>query len=609
MPDEAPAPARPERSIARLKDCRSLNEALSSDEFKIKVRESLPSHLTADRMLQTFRSCIGKTPKLREVPMFDLLGAFMTCGLLGLEPNTPLQLVHLIPFNKRVFDKESRRWVDGVPDVQLIIGYPGLLDLVTRSKLVTSVHADVVWPADDDGKHFDFHYGTDSKLYHRPTGRHAPDEHPRWAYMHATLTDGQSFNVMPYPEVLDIRDRSQGYKSALMAKNRAENEGKPPPAAWTEAPWVRHEIAMARKTALRAGIKWLPKSIQMANAVAIDEIGERGRVDYGKVISEHGEILSGNMGLDALEEQVVVDPLSGFGTRQRDPETVDVVERQEVPLPKPAKNEKAPPKKQAPPLPPAPTEPPLGIQFCDQFGEFEPTVYTDGVVFANVLRNRFERCATQAERLTLLENNSDAMMEIEDHPRAAAIIKALMQAPPMPDPQPTTSDSIVDQPPTDEALSDNEVDYTVPVPMKPGGRPDASGYVAAMLARLADVPEADMMDFRAANAPSLAQMGPTVQARLDKAWADRMATFAPPGTDEAEPEAEPAEPAIDRDRVRADEMIAEIKNFNSPWELESFGMRGDVRTVLARFTRERPELAQELKEHGDARLAMLRAGA
>jgi recombination protein RecT len=280
-PQPVPTPALSAHTFKKLNDCRSLEEAFQTKEFLDRIAASVPQHMQPNRMLRTFVSAVQKAPLLAKADLKSFVGACLTCSQVGLEPNTPLQHAFLIPFKNRRWNPQTRQRDIETVEINLIFGYPGLLDLSYRSGEVTSVHADVVWRSDE----FSFEYGSNAHLRHKPTGQRGEGESPIAAYMHASLRGGQAFEVLPWPEVLRIRNRSQAYRMALAAREEAESKGRRLPPAWTEAPWVAHEIAMARKTAFRSGSKWLPRSVEMASAIALDEAQERRRsMDFGPVL-------------------------------------------------------------------------------------------------------------------------------------------------------------------------------------------------------------------------------------------------------------------------------------------------------------------------------------
>ncbi|EKF2878464.1 recombinase RecT, partial [Escherichia coli] len=79
------------------------------------------------------------------------------CSQLGLEPGSALGHAYLLPFGNK--NEKS-----GKKNVQLIIGYRGMIDLARRSGQIASLSARVV----REGDEFNFEFGLDEKLIHRP---------------------------------------------------------------------------------------------------------------------------------------------------------------------------------------------------------------------------------------------------------------------------------------------------------------------------------------------------------------------------------------------------------------------------------------------------------
>ncbi len=227
-----------------------------------QIQSVLPAHVKPERMLRLALSAISKTPTLADCTMESLLGALLACSQLGLEPNTPLGHAYLVPF----WDGKNKQ-----RDVQLIPGYRGLIDLARRSGQIISISAHAVYEGDD----FDFAYGLDERLTHKParTGRGEIIA----AYAVAKLQGGgHQFEVMYIDDINKIREKSQGAWFA----DRNSGERKPKPSS----PWWSHYEAMARKTVIRRLVKFLPVSIEMAKIVELDEQADRGEQNLGSIL-------------------------------------------------------------------------------------------------------------------------------------------------------------------------------------------------------------------------------------------------------------------------------------------------------------------------------------
>lgn len=268
----ATAVRRPQPTDFKPLQDLTVSQLLEDPRVMKAMAESAPKHLSPQRLLRVMAQALRKTPKLAQCHPLSLLGAMISCATLGLEPNTPLGHAYLIPFEKR--KKVGTQWVTDSVEVNLIIGYQGLIDLSRRTGNLVSIHADVVYEGDE----FSFEYGSHMHLRHVPTGSRE-GRNPIYAYAHAKLDDGEAFEVLPYAEVLKVRDNTQAYKQAMVGKSRGDKN-------WGTTPWVAYEHEMACKTLVRRVSKWLPKSIEFATAVQMDSMAERGMIDFQAIAAQ-----------------------------------------------------------------------------------------------------------------------------------------------------------------------------------------------------------------------------------------------------------------------------------------------------------------------------------
>lgn len=197
------------------------------DKMMPSIQAVLPKHVTADRMSRIALNVIRTNPKLLQCDINSLMGGVMEAAKLGLEPGLMGQ-AYLIPFNNRS---------KGTMEAQFLIGYKGLIDLVRRSGQVSTIEARTVYENDE----FDYEYGLESKLVHKPTltDKGAPIAY----YAVCKLKDGgSSFLVMGHQEMEQYRDKYA----------KSKNYG----------PWKDEFDAMARKSVLRQLIKYLPISVE-----------------------------------------------------------------------------------------------------------------------------------------------------------------------------------------------------------------------------------------------------------------------------------------------------------------------------------------------------------
>lgn len=237
----ANVPAEKPKTIAAL---------LTDPAIKQQMALALPKHMTADRLARIALTEVRKNPKLAQCDQTSFLGAIMQLASLGLEPGGALGHAYLLPFDKR--QKVGGQWKTVGTDVQLIIGYRGMIDLARRSGQIVSLEARTVHARD----HFEVELGLDSRIVHRPDWT-AQERGPlTFVYAVAKLRDGGvQFEVMSRAEIEGIR-----------AQSKAKDNG----------PWVTHFDEMAKKTVIRRLFKYLPVSIEIQRAVGLDEQAEAG---------------------------------------------------------------------------------------------------------------------------------------------------------------------------------------------------------------------------------------------------------------------------------------------------------------------------------------------
>ena len=611
MSDNVPAQMPTRANSIALKDCKSLGDAFQSGEFKDRVKQGLPQHLNANAMLRTFVQAVTRTPLLMKVETRQAIGAFLTLSQLGLMPNNALGEAYLIPFARNKWNPATRqRELQGY-DLTVIIGYKGYLSLAFRSGLVGAVHSDVVYPGDE----FDYVYGSRQNLAHRPTGNHPDDALPTHAYSVAHLTGAAAgeppFRVMPWTEILRTRNGSQGYQAALAMKENAETKGWKLPAGYTETPWVKHIIPMAMKTAFLRLSTWIPRSLELAGAAAIDEAGDRGaRVNFGSVL-EGGTVV--DQTIDITEAEPGAD--TGFGIRvpnndeepQQDPR--DQQQQTERQQPQQTDQRQHQQHQAAPP-----TQQPQAVPFegylCDENGELtdhgKDGRFTDPVAWAEAYASIWNKAA---DRPTLRENNEDSLTAIaEHHHDAQAVIAALDQAMPQSD-------------------ANAAAVPIVRMPMR-GTRMDLAGYIAAVKAAVADLTPEQARAWNAANSATYAPLPSgtrrsvhaLINARMmpEPAADTEQETAAQAETDPETPKPTAAEqttkpspteehptdttPETDHDLEWARDMVLQINRTKSHYDLTQLSKNPAVGVGMRRLTEHnRPELTELIKEASDAK--------
>ena len=213
------------------------------EKSKGQIAAALPKHLNAERIVRVTMTSIQRNPDLLDCDPISLVGAVIQSSQLGLELDGILGHAYLVPFRNT---KKGGRL-----EVQFIPGYKGLIDLARRSGQVNRISAHIVY----EGDVFKMEFGTSEVLEHIPVPPSQRGER-KGVYAVAVLKDGSThFEWLWEEEVQKVKAQSKASKFG---------------------PWVTHEDEMIRKTAIRRLVKYLPLSVELAKASAIDELAEEG---------------------------------------------------------------------------------------------------------------------------------------------------------------------------------------------------------------------------------------------------------------------------------------------------------------------------------------------
>lgn len=281
-------------AVAQAAEPKTIMAMMANDSVKKQMALAMPKHLTADRLMRIAMTEVRKVPALGKCNVQSFMGAIMQCAQLGIEPGAALGHAYLLPFGN---GKAS----DGLPNCQLIIGYRGMIDLARRSGQIISLTARAVYSGDS----FSYTYGLDETLDHVPaTGERGDFTH---VYAVAKLKGGGiQFEVMSKADVLKVKSSS-----------KAGNNG----------PWVSHFDEMAKKTVIRRLFKYLPVSIEVTQAVILDEKADAG------IDQDNASALTGEFSIfEGADDQQFIE--------QVDHETGEITEQ------KPEKADKAKPEKE-----------------------------------------------------------------------------------------------------------------------------------------------------------------------------------------------------------------------------------------------------------------------
>jgi recombination protein RecT len=209
-----------------------IKELLRGEAFREQVRLALPAHLKPERFIRVALTAMTRTPDLAKCTQESFFKCLLDLSAAGLEPDG--RRAHLIPY---------RNNKAGITECTLIIDYKGLVELIMRSGLVSTIHADIVCENDV----FEYNLG---EITRHVIDFKAPRGKAYAAYAMCRLKDGTvKTEVMTVEEIERIRKRSRAGQSG---------------------PWVTDWNEMAKKTAFRRLSKWLPLSAEYRDAIDKD---------------------------------------------------------------------------------------------------------------------------------------------------------------------------------------------------------------------------------------------------------------------------------------------------------------------------------------------------
>ena len=208
------------------------------------ILQALPKTIKADRFLRVCLNAISRNPDLQKCTAMSLYAGIMQSAQFGLEIGLMNQ-AHLVPYwnsDKQCFE------------AQFQIGYLGLRDLGERYGDVEDGDAQAVYEKDL----FDYGQGDAPFLTHKPSKDQNRGQIVHF-YCWAKPKDGKiKVAVMSKEEVEAHRDRFV----------RKKKDGTFGPA------WTATFEAMGLKTVIRRCYKFLARSPELREAIALDEMQE-----------------------------------------------------------------------------------------------------------------------------------------------------------------------------------------------------------------------------------------------------------------------------------------------------------------------------------------------
>lgn len=203
-----------------------------------EIERALPKHMSAERVTRIALTAFRNTPKLAECEPRSILAAVMMSSQLGLEVGIGGQ-AWLIPY----YNAKKRQM-----ECQFVPGWQGLVDLVSRAG-----RAGVWTGAVFDGDEFDYALGDRPFITHKPMGE---DDPAKLTHIYAVgRINGAEWPIVEVWTMKKVRAHRDRH---VKEKDR--------PYHYSNNNWEMY----GRKVALLQVLKYVPKSVELQTAIALD---------------------------------------------------------------------------------------------------------------------------------------------------------------------------------------------------------------------------------------------------------------------------------------------------------------------------------------------------
>jgi recombination protein RecT len=223
------------------------------ERSKSSIAMALPKHLTPERMMRLALTAFSTTPALRKCTPQSILSSVVVASQIGLEIGIAGQ-GYLIPY------KDTATFVPG---------WQGLVGLLNNTGRATAWTGAVF-----EGDEFEFELGSSPKCRHVPGENFGDPDKMAWVYACGKVNGSEQpvIEAWPIKRVWSHRDKF----NKVGAKHYS----------------FIHPEMYARKVLLLQVLKYMPRSIELNNAIAASdaaEVGKATKVDDGVVVEVDAE--------------------------------------------------------------------------------------------------------------------------------------------------------------------------------------------------------------------------------------------------------------------------------------------------------------------------------
>lgn len=218
------------------------------ESFKREIAMALPAHLTPDRMARLAMTAFSQNRTLAECDPKSIFSAVIMSSQLGLEIGVDGQ-AYLVPYKGKA---------------TFVPGWKGYVELINRAG-----KAGVWTGAVFEGDKFEFALGDSPFVRHQPTGQvDETKDNLRFVYAIGRVHSAQWPVIEVWP-IAKVKRHLARYNKVGSSHYALKDD--------------TNFVAYARKVALMQVMKYMPKSVELRAAMAVENSGGQG-FDIGDVL-------------------------------------------------------------------------------------------------------------------------------------------------------------------------------------------------------------------------------------------------------------------------------------------------------------------------------------
>jgi recombination protein RecT len=208
------------------------------EKSKSAIAMALPQHLNPDRMMRLALTCFSTQPAIRLCTPQSILSSIVIASQLGLEPGVAGQ-GYLIPYKTTC---------------TFVPGWQGLVGLLNNTGRATAWSGAVF-----DGDEWDFQLGSKPSCYHKPGSNYGDPDAITWSYACGKVNGSEQPVVEAWPMGRVWKHRDKFNKVGAMHYS------------------FKNEEMYARKVVLLQVLKYMPRSIELNQAIQIADASVVGK--------------------------------------------------------------------------------------------------------------------------------------------------------------------------------------------------------------------------------------------------------------------------------------------------------------------------------------------